>query len=156
MGRVITVHYDNKPLYDITIENSYGGLSGILTGLGARGRKLCIVADSTTGNLYMENVLDIVKEYADKVISFIFEAGEQSKNLDTVGSLYEKLISEHFDRKDIILALGGGVTGDLAGYTAATYLRGIRVIQLPTSLLAMVDSSIGGKTGVDFRGYKIW
>lgn len=154
MGRVITVHYDNKPLYNITIDSGYGGLPGVLKELGASGRKLCIVADSTTGSLYLDVVLDIVKEYADKVISFIFEAGEQSKNLDTVGDLYEKLINGHFDRKDIIIALGGGVTGDLAGYTAATYLRGIRVIQLPTSLLAMVDSSIGGKTGVDFRGYK--
>ncbi len=154
MGRVITVHYDNKPLYNITIENSYSGLPGILQGLGTSSRKLCIVADSTTGSLYLDAVMDIAKEYADKVVSFIFEAGEQSKNLDTAGNLYEKLINGHFDRKDIILALGGGVTGDLAGFTAATYLRGIRVIQLPTSLLAMVDSSIGGKTGVDFRGYK--
>lgn len=154
MGRVITVHYDNKPLYNITIENSYQGFPGVLEELSASGRKLCIVADSTTGNLYLDNVMDIVKEYSDKVISFVFEAGEKSKNLDTVGGLYEKLINGHFDRKDIILALGGGVTGDLAGYTAATYLRGIRVIQLPTSLLAMVDSSIGGKTGVDFKGYK--
>ena len=105
MGRVITVHYNNKPLYNITIENSYRGLSGILKGLGTSCRKLCIVADSTTGSLYLDTVMDIAKEYADKVVSFIFEAGEQSKNLDTVGNLYEKLISGHFDRKDIILIL---------------------------------------------------
>nr|MDE6851828.1 3-dehydroquinate synthase [Lachnospiraceae bacterium] len=68
--------------------------------------------------------------------------------------LYEELIQAHFDRKDVMIALGGGVVGDMTGFAAATYLRGIRVVQLPTSLLAMVDSSIGGKTGVDFRGYK--
>lgn len=70
--------------------------------------------------------------------------------------LYTFLIEQHFDRKDLLVALGGGVVGDLTGFTAATYLRGIRFIQIPTTLLAQVDSSIGGKTGVDFSRYKIW
>ena len=86
---------------------------------------------------------------------FSFPAGESSKTLDVIEDLYEVLIKAHFDRKDILLALGGDVVGDMTGYAAASSLRGIRVIQLPTSLLAMVDSSIGGKTGVDFRGYKL-
>ena len=68
--------------------------------------------------------------------------------------LYEHLILEHFDRKDMLAALGGGVTGDLCGFAAATYLRGIDFIQIPTTLLSQVDSSIGGKTGVDFADYK--
>lgn len=154
MSKVINVHYDNKPLYDITIEKSYERLGEVLHNLGTEDHKLCIVSDSHVAPLYLDEVASIAEKYADKVISFVFPAGEQSKNLDVVGDLYEKLIINHFDRKDTLIALGGGVVGDLTGYTAATYLRGIRVIQIPTSLLAMVDSSIGGKTGVDFRGYK--
>lgn len=154
MSKTIMVHYENKPLYDITIERNYNKLGEILQNLNTDGHKLCIVADSHVAPLYLDEVMKIAEEHSVKAISHVFEAGEQSKNLDTVGDLYEHLIVEHFDRKDTLIALGGGVVGDLTGYTAATYLRGIRVIQLPTSLLAMVDSSIGGKTGVDFRGYK--
>lgn len=85
---------------------------------------------------------------------YTFPAGEASKNLDTVKNLYAFLIEHHYTRKDILAALGGGVTGDLTGYAAATYLRGIDFIQIPTTLLAQVDSSVGGKTGVDFEQYK--
>ena len=94
------------------------------------------------------------KKCGKEVISFAFPAGEQSKTLATVQQLYETLIQAGFDRKDYLLALGGGVVGDLAGYAAATYLRGIRFVQIPTSLLAQIDSSVGGKTGVDFDQYK--
>ena len=83
-----------------------------------------------------------------------FEAGEQNKHLDTVSQIYETLILNKFDRKDILFALGGGVVGDICGFVAATYLRGIDFIQIPTTLLSQVDSSIGGKTGVDFKQYK--
>jgi len=154
MGNVITVHYNKEPLYDITIEHGFSALSGVFEKLGTKGHRLCIVADSTVASHYMDKVTEIARDYALETASFTFGAGESSKNLDTVGDLYEKLITGRFDRKDTIVALGGGVTGDLAGFAAATYLRGIRVIQVPTSLLAMVDSSIGGKTGVDFKGYK--
>ena len=74
--------------------------------------------------------------------------------LDFIADMYEFLIQNHFDRNDMLVALGGGVIGDMTGFCAATYLRGIDFIQIPTSLLAQVDSSVGGKTGVDFRGYK--
>lgn len=80
--------------------------------------------------------------------------GEEHKNLDTVRDVYRFLIEEGFDRKDMLLALGGGVCGDLTGFVAATYLRGIDFVQIPTTLLAQADSSIGGKTGVDFDSYK--
>lgn len=85
---------------------------------------------------------------------FSFAAGEENKTLQTVKDIYTFLISEKFDRKDLIIALGGGVVGDIAGFAASTYLRGIDFIQIPTTLLAQADSSIGGKTGVDFDGYK--
>ncbi len=84
----------------------------------------------------------------------MFPEGEESKKSFDRTELYERLIIAHFDRKDLLIALGGGVVGDLTGYAAATYLRGIDFIQVPTSLLAQVDSSIGGKTGVDFNAYK--
>ncbi|HIT90161.1 MAG TPA: 3-dehydroquinate synthase, partial [Candidatus Merdenecus merdavium] len=106
------------------------------------------------GPLYLDEFISIVKPVVGTITSFTFPAGEQQKKLDTVKSLYEHLILEHFDRKDMLIALGGGVVGDLTGYTAATYLRGIDFIQVPTTLLSCVDSSIGGKTGVDFHGYK--
>ena len=85
---------------------------------------------------------------------YAFPAGEKSKTLDTVKDIYKALIEAKFDRRDMLVALGGGVVGDITGYTAATYLRGIDFIQIPTTLLAQADSSIGGKTGVDFDGYK--
>lgn len=93
-------------------------------------------------------------EIAKKNVLFSFPAGEENKTLDTVKDIYTFLIQEKFDRKDLLIALGGGVTGDITGFVAATYLRGIDFIQIPTTLLAQADSSIGGKTGVDFDGYK--
>ncbi|MCH5268123.1 MAG: 3-dehydroquinate synthase [Lachnospiraceae bacterium] len=154
MANKITVHYEGKPLYDITIARDYNGLGSILQELDLSGRKMCIVTDSHVEKHYLRQVQDAVAETASYVCEFSFPAGEASKTLEVIEDLYEVLIKAHFDRKDVLLALGGGVVGDMTGYAAATYLRGIRVVQLPTSLLAMVDSSIGGKTGVDFRGYK--
>ena len=122
--------------------------------LNIKERKLCIVADSTTAELYGAELKEILKETCTHVSMFVFPAGEVNKTLNTVRDLYEHLILEKFDRKDMLVALGGGVVGDLTGFAAATYLRGIGFIQIPTTLLAQVDSSIGGKTGVDFDAYK--
>ena len=83
-----------------------------------------------------------------------FPAGEAHKTLDTVKDIYKTLIDGGFDRRDLLIALGGGVVGDITGYAAATYLRGVDFVQIPTTLIAQSDSSIGGKTGVDFDGYK--
>ncbi|MDO4633316.1 MAG: 3-dehydroquinate synthase [Eubacteriales bacterium] len=117
-------------------------------------RKVCIVTDSTVDGLYGAEVRGLLEASCSALETFVFPAGEPSKTLDTVRQLYEKLILAHFERKDLILALGGGVVGDLAGFAASTYLRGIDFVQVPTTLLAQVDSSIGGKTGVDFDSYK--
>lgn len=154
MSKKITVHYHDKPIYDIWIERDYSGLATLLSAFDLAAHKICIVTDSHVEAHYAEEVLEIAREVASYAMVFSFPAGEQSKTLDVIEDLYEELIQAHFDRKDLILALGGGVVGDMSGYAAANYLRGIRVVQVPTSLLAMVDSSIGGKTGVDFRGYK--
>ncbi len=155
MSKKITVHNsDNKPIYNILIEQDYSLLNDAVKELGYDNRRFCIVTDSGVGPHYTEKISEILKPLASKVCIFTFEAGEESKNLDVVRKLYTFLIEEKFDRNDVLFALGGGVVGDLTGFTAATYLRGIDFIQLPTSLLAMVDSSVGGKTGVDFDAYK--
>lgn len=145
---------DNAPLYSILLEDSYEGIVSVVRSLGLTGRKLCIVSDSNVAPLYAKEVIGLLEKEGFFCVSFMFPAGEASKNLDTVASLYEFLIENSFDRNDALLALGGGVTGDLTGFAAATYLRGIRFIGMPTSLLSMVDSSIGGKTGVDYKAYK--
>lgn len=154
MSQRITVHYEEKPIYDIVIERDYEKLTEELKKLNSLERKLCIVTESTVGSLYAEKVKELLLPAARQVEIFTFPAGEASKNLATVQKLYEFLILHKFERKDMLLALGGGVVGDLTGYAAATYLRGVDFVQLPTSLLSQVDSSIGGKTGVDFDCYK--
>lgn len=154
MSKKITVHYDGKPIYNIIIERDFSYLEENVKALGISGRKLCIVSDSNVAPLYATDVKRELEKTGNKVFVFTFEAGEENKTLDTVQDVYEFLIQNKFDRKDMLVALGGGVVGDLTGFTAASYLRGIDFIQIPTSLLAQVDSSIGGKTGVDFRAYK--
>ncbi|MDO5402860.1 MAG: 3-dehydroquinate synthase [Eubacteriales bacterium] len=154
MSKSITIHMDKKPIYDIKIERDFNMLSESFLKLGVKGHKICIVTDSNVGPIYANAVKKELEKTKNEVYVYTFEAGENNKNLDTVQNVYEFLIKNNFDRKDMLAALGGGVVGDLTGYTAATYLRGIDFIQIPTSLLAQVDSSIGGKTGVDFRAYK--
>ncbi len=154
MGKRIPVHKDGAFIYDIVMEQSFQRLLEELKVFDLAERKLCIVTDSNVAPLYLEEVEAIAKSCCGQVEHFIFQAGEEQKNLDTVKVLYEKLILSRFDRHDYLLALGGGVVGDLCGYAAATYLRGISFIQVPTTLLSQVDSSIGGKTGVDFDSYK--
>ena len=149
MSEIITVHLDQKPIYDIVIEKDFSQLGTAFSRLNVTGRKICIVTDSNVGPLYAKAVQEVLETTGNQIFVYTFAAGEESKNLNTVQDLYEFLIENHFDRKDMLAALGGGVVGDLTGFTAATYLRGISFIQIPTSLLAQVDSSIGGKTGVD-------
>ncbi|MBR2408155.1 MAG: 3-dehydroquinate synthase [Lachnospiraceae bacterium] len=145
---------DGAPLYPIKIEESFDGIVPLIAQLQMTGRKICIVSDSNVTHLYEKEVRGLLEKEGFFCVSFSFPAGEASKNLDTVSALYEFLIENSFDRNDVLIALGGGVTGDLTGFAAATYLRGIRFIGMPTSLLSMVDSSIGGKTGVDYKSYK--
>lgn len=154
MGYRIPVHMNGAFIYEIVMETGFDGLKEELKKLNLGERKVCIVTDSNVAPLYLEEVETIVLSCCKKAEHFIFPAGEENKNLDTVRNLYETLILKQFDRHDYLLALGGGVVGDLCGFGAATYLRGISFIQVPTTLLSQVDSSIGGKTGVDFDSYK--
>ena len=155
MSDCLIVHdTERKPLYQIVIEESFSQLKPRLLELGTSSIKLCIVTDSNVAGLYGEEIREILTGCSARTEMFVFPAGEENKNLNTVRELYEFLIRHHFDRTDMLVALGGGVTGDLCGFAAATYLRGISFVQIPTTLLSQVDSSIGGKTGVDFDAYK--
>ena len=150
----LEVTAEGKKVYDIVIENNFNQLVKELSVFGIKERKLCIVTERQVASYYLEEVCSLLEKECAKLEVYIFQEGEESKNLSTVDSLYHFLITHEFDRKDMLLALGGGVTGDLTGFAAATYLRGIDFVQIPTSLLAQVDSSIGGKTGVDYHAYK--
>ncbi len=108
-----------------------------------------IVSDDTVFPLYGDILKKSLDEAGFKTTEFVFEHGEKSKNLTVYGTLLETMCAKHITRSDFIIALGGGVVGDLAGFAAATYQRGINFVQIPTTLLAAVDSSVGGKTAVD-------
>ena len=154
MNRRVDVKKNEVHCYDIVIESGFDAIVDELDRLNIRGIKLCIVTDSNVGPIYADKLKGILEKTGNSVFVFTIPAGEENKNLDVVETVYTYLIEQHFERRDMLVALGGGVVGDLAGFTAATYLRGIDFIQVPTSLLAQVDSSIGGKTGVDFAKYK--
>lgn len=150
----IDVKKDGTYSYSIWLEPDFQALPKALLPLQTEKKKLCIVTDSAVEKLYAAPLGKVLEGCCAHVSVFVFPAGEANKTLDTVKNLYEHLIQNKFDRKDMLVALGGGVVGDLTGFAAATYLRGIDFIQVPTTLLAQVDSSIGGKTGVDFDAYK--
>lgn len=155
MAEQLTVHDSAAmPVYDIIIEKDFSRLCECMENAGMAGHRICVVADSRTAELYADEVTERLKAIFVQTELFVFPEGEKHKTLDTVKCLYAFLIEKKFDRRDCLAALGGGVVGDLTGFAAATYLRGISFVQIPTTLLAQSDSSIGGKTGVDFDGYK--
>lgn len=144
-----TVHISASRGYDVLIGH------GLLPSLGERaakvckGRTACIVSDDTVAALYEKTARTSLEQAGFTVFTYVFPHGEQSKCGETFLKLLSFLAANHLTRSDLLVALGGGVTGDLTGFTAACYLRGIACIQVPTSLLAMVDSSVGGKTAID-------
>lgn len=114
--------------------------------------RVFVVSESNVFPLHGKRVEEIIKASGAAYSGeYVFEAGERSKNLSTVSGMYDAFAMARLTRKSLIVALGGGVTGDMAGFAAATYLRGIDVMQVPTTLLSQIDSSIGGKTGVDLE-----
>lgn len=148
------IHIDVKNGYDVIIgEGILKNASEILKNAGVTG-KLCIVSDSNVAPLYLERLTSILKSGGYDVYSYIFPAGEESKNLSTLSSILEFFAECGMTRKDSAVALGGGVTGDMTGFAAGVYMRGISYVQIPTTLLACVDSSVGGKTAVDLEAGK--
>ncbi len=117
-------------------------------------KRCAIITDSNVAPFYLDKLKKILLSGEFKCESYIVPAGEESKNLDTVSKIYNFLAELNFTRTDPIIALGGGVIGDITGFVSATYLRGVPSMQIPTSLLAQVDSSVGGKCGVDLPAGK--
>lgn len=116
--------------------------------------RVCIVCDDTVASLHKDSATKTLDEENLRHETFVFPHGETSKSPEVLFELLEFLAKKHFSRKDVIVALGGGVTGDLTGLAAAIYMRGMHLVQVPTTLLAMVDSSVGGKTAVNLRAGK--
>ncbi|MBQ5708535.1 MAG: 3-dehydroquinate synthase [Anaerotignum sp.] len=116
--------------------------------------KAAIITDTTVEKLYAEKIESSLREAGFTTCRFVYPAGEQSKHIGTLSDILEFLAEEEMTRQDIIIALGGGVCGDMAGFAAAVYQRGIRFVQVPTTFLAAVDSSVGGKTAIDLKAGK--
>ena len=136
--------------YKIIIERGcIGRIGGRAGEIFSSKSKAAVIADSNVFPLYAEKIAGCLEKSGFKTFLYKFPAGEENKRLAEITKMYSFLAENSFTRSDFIVAVGGGVTGDMAGFAAATYLRGIKFIQVPTSLLAQIDSSVGGKTGVD-------
>jgi len=135
--------------YPIIIESGCLGRIGQDLRERTIGKRYAVIADDQVAALYAQQFMDALHSANIAAELFVFPHGEASKNLQMLGDLAGRLARSGFDRKDALIAFGGGVTGDLTGFLASTYMRGIPFIQVPTTLLAQVDSSVGGKTGVD-------
>ena len=150
----ITVSASNT--YDVSIG------AGLLSAAGATLKSLndgkvcrvCILSDDNVWPLYGKTVSEALEAVGFSVLSYVIPHGEPSKSIPVYADILNFLASEHMSRSDWLIALGGGVVGDLCGFCAATYLRGVKYMQIPTTLLAMVDSSVGGKTAVDLPAGK--
>jgi 3-dehydroquinate synthase len=140
--------------YDVVIEPGCLDHLAEYVRRGAPAHVYAIIADSNVGGIYGERAVRALQKTGARIVSLQFPAGESSKSTATGASLCDQLITAGISRDSCVIALGGGVTGDLAGFVAATYMRGIPVVQVPTTLLAMIDAAIGGKTGVDAAGGK--
>jgi len=140
--------------YDVLIERGMLESCGKFIADTVKSRRAVIVTDDKVNALYGNIVKKSMEENGFQISVFEFPNGEKSKNLNTLGRIYDFLCEENITRSDILIALGGGVVGDITGFAAATFLRGIDFVQIPTTLLAQIDSSVGGKTAVDLKGGK--
>ena len=149
---IITVNASSD--YNVCVGSGLFSCIGELLQKVTKARKLCIISDETVWPLWGNTVCARLEASGYRCVHFMIPSGEIQKNIEVCTSLWEFLAEHDFDRTDCLLALGGGVIGDLTGFTAATYLRGIDYIQIPTTLLAMVDSSVGGKTAINLKSGK--
>jgi len=133
--------------YPVTVaEGAFDHLADVIQSVAAHANRIAVITDSEVGPRYADRAK---KQLGARAAVFTIPSGEQHKTRDTWARLTDEMLANGFARDSIVVALGGGVVGDIAGFVAATYMRGVPVIQVPTSLLAMVDASVGGKTGVD-------
>lgn len=140
--------------YDVLIEKGILDKSGELISRAIGKCRLCVITDDTVNELYYERLSASLENAGYSVIRFVFPHGENSKSIQTLSEILEFLAQNRITRADCLIALGGGVVGDITGFAAAVYLRGIRFVQIPTTVLAAVDSSVGGKTAVDLKAGK--
>lgn len=149
-----TIPVRTTPSYSVQIGPGLLSRCGSLLGDILVPCRMAVITDDTVAPLYLDEVLESLKCAGFSVVSYVFPAGEASKTMHTLADILEFLAREHLTRTDCVAALGGGVVGDMAGFAAAVYLRGIRYVQLPTTLLSAVDSSVGGKTAIDLSAGK--
>lgn len=145
----LTCTTTNAHGYDILIQMGIRESLHTMDDVFGKYRNLVIMTDTNVGKLYLGLVRKQLKAFGGQIFTIVLEPGEHNKNLDTVTNIYGELAQFGINRLDAVVALGGGVVGDIAGYVAATWMRGIDLIQIPTSLTAQVDSSVGGKTAVN-------
>ncbi len=143
----------NERSYPIYITTDYSELGKSLQSAKLRG-KMVLITDTNVEKQQSDLCIESLKDYDCEIHKFVIPAGEKSKNLENIREIYKFLIDLKLDRSATLIALGGGVVGDITGFAAATFLRGINFVQVPTSLLAQSDSSVGGKVGVDFNDSK--
>ncbi|WP_455146003.1 3-dehydroquinate synthase [Brachyspira pilosicoli] len=147
----ININNDLKINYDILVEKGLINDTGKLVKEVLRGKRALIVTDDIVDKFYTETVKKSLEKENIITSVCVLENGETNKNIESIYNIYSSLAKNELSRKDIIIALGGGVIGDMAGYAAAAWMRGIDFVQIPTTLLACVDSSVGGKTGINIK-----
>ena len=149
-----TVRVSASREYDVVIGTSILDTAGERISKIKKPCRVCVVSDDTVFALYGERLRTSLENSGFSVCEFVFPHGEESKSLENFGKIQEFCAENSITRTDLIVALGGGVTGDLAGFAAASYLRGVDFVQIPTTVLSMVDSSVGGKTAVNLKAGK--
>lgn len=147
----ININNDLKINYDILVKKGLINDTGKLVKEVLRGKRALIVTDNVVDKFYTETVKKSLEKENIITSVCVLENGETNKNIESIYNIYSALAKNELSRKDIIIALGGGVIGDMAGYAAAAWMRGIDFVQIPTTLLACVDSSVGGKTGINIK-----
>jgi len=149
-----TVHINAGHGYDVVVGSGLRSAVGNFLMEISNPCRVAIICDDAVEGLYLSAVRKSIRRSGFDVVSLAIPHGEENKNLATFAQIVEFLAASQLSRTDLVVALGGGVVGDMAGFAAATYLRGIRCVQIPTTLLAAVDSSVGGKTAVDLSAGK--
>ena len=156
MDRISINHRSSSSRYEVVIEAGFLAVIGgwARSSLDSTARKAVIVSNPTVFSLYGEAVRTSLTRSGFEVSVWLMKDGERYKNLPSLNDVLEFFAAERLSRDDVVVALGGGVVGDLAGFASAVYQRGIRFLQVPTTFLAMIDSSVGGKTGINLASGK--
>ncbi len=153
MSKKVTVKGVKKP-YDVIIGNNILNIIPDKIKEFSKAKNVVIITDDNVDKLYSDRVINYVQSAGFNTLKFVFPHGESHKTMHTICDILEFMAENNVTRSDLIIALGGGIVGDVSGYAASSYLRGIDFIQVPTTLLAAIDSSVGGKTGVNLKSGK--